>query len=407
MSAAVARRRKQLAKKAACQSSDDPITHRLNVLLSSEERIDESTAYEALQLAQSQVRRHVKTEEYGKATVTFAYNVSLTLLKKHCRVSVASQLLALLLHVLKETHTACDSIWIQRVTEIDSIYLSALDRIDKTEMDVTERARLMRLHLKFLRSALSWSDALGTIRYGALEIQKLVGDHSWRLSESVSAVESGTGCVDADGDDGQDLSRMGLKCEAVTHLALAEEPLTIFEHLENLPKPNQAELCTGHTCAPALRDELLTRSILTFISVDNIRDAHVLLRGYIDNIEERTVENMKKSYMSKTDGMAPSHVIFNSMLLSICLKDKKTGPLYTWLLKSFSASEITYMYKADVLKAYTTKIGRLFFKIAPPPNMLKTLENMMFMMSGGGGGATSMTGMNPAIMQAMMQGQGM
>merc|ERR1712151_249391 len=146
-----------------------------------------------------------------------------------------------------------------------------------------------------------------------------------------------------------------------------------------------AEKCAGHSCSPALRDELLTRSILTFLSVENIRDAHALLREFLVEIDETAIENMKKSYMSKVDNKAPSHIIFNSMLISLCLKDKKTGPLYTWLLRSFSASELSHMYKPDVLKAYTTKIGHSFFNIQPPPDILSTLENMMTMMSGAAG----------------------
>jgi len=138
------------------------------------------------------------------------------------------------------------------------------------------------------------------------------------------------------------------------------------------------------------------------IAVENLRDASTLLDAYLATVEVRDVEKLKKSYMSKTDGRAPSHAIFLSMLLSTCQKDAKTGPLYKWMLKSFQG-ELGRMHKPDVLKAYTAKIGRVYFNIMPPPSMMSTLENMMSGMGGMGGGAG---GMNPAMMQAMMQGGG-
>jgi hypothetical protein len=106
--------------------------------------------------------------------------------------------------------------------------------------------------------------------------------------------------------------------------------------------------------------------------------------------------------MTKDDGKAPSHVVFGSMLLKILEKDVRTGPLYTWLLKSFRR-ELDLMPKSQVISSYTTKIGKVYFNIQPPPSMMSMMESMMGMM-GGGGMAGGAGGMNPAMMQAMMQG---
>ena len=169
MSAAAARRRKQLAKKASAEASGggegtDPVSARLQSLLSDETDKSEETAYEALQLAQSQVRRSVKTGKYDDAA-QLAYDVSMTLLEKMGRASVASQLLNLLVQVLNETHAACTSEWVARFSKIDAAYRAAV-AADAT-IDAEERERLGRLHLQFLRSVVKWSDNLGTVRYGA------------------------------------------------------------------------------------------------------------------------------------------------------------------------------------------------------------------------------------------------
>eukprot|EP01083_Nonionella_stella_P103175 294482_1 len=130
MSAAIARRRKQLAAKAklASEGGEDPITDKMNTLLSpaNDGTISEETAYEALQLAQSQVRKSVKSGDYAKASVTYGYDVCMQLLDKHLKASVGSQLLHQLAQVLAETHSVCDEAWIERIQKLDAAYLKAV-----------------------------------------------------------------------------------------------------------------------------------------------------------------------------------------------------------------------------------------------------------------------------------------
>ena len=98
------------------------------------------------------------------------------------------------------------------------------------------------------------------------------------------------------------------------------------------------------------------------------------------------------------------------MLLRVCEKETKTAPLYKWLLKNFQ-SELLKLYKPDVVDAYCSKIGRVYFGIEPPPDMMATLEGMMKGGLGGspaGGGQNPMMNpaammQNPAMMQQMMQ----
>ena len=157
-------------------------------------------------------------------------------------------------------------------------------------------------------------------------------------------------------EEDEDASVPWLRCEAVTHLSLAEKPSGIADYLKTLPGPTAEELKMGHDCPASERDALLTRSVLVLCAVENLRDANTLLRTYISDIESRDVDDLKKSYMDKKDGRAPAHIIFCSMLLRVCEKEIKTGPLYTWLLKSFG-SELSRMFKPDVVRAYCTKIG--------------------------------------------------
>mmetsp|Transcript_12154 Transcript_12154/g.15420 ORF Transcript_12154/g.15420 Transcript_12154/m.15420 type:complete len:402 (+) Transcript_12154:132-1337(+) len=399
MSAAAARRRKQLAAKAAA-AGEDPITTKLNSLLAADD-LSESTAYEALQLAQSQVRKSVIAGNYSKATETYAYDVLVKLLEKG-KASVASQLMSLLVQVLNETHTACNGAWVKRIQNLSELNLKAVKGIQS--VNETEYRRLMKLHAKFLKSALGWSNSLGLIRFGSLEIHKLLADQLWEMS--VSQAENTTSSEEqeeAEEEAGaEDYSSVGLQSEAVTHYSLAEDVEAILAKLATLPGPTDEETAQNHPCPPCARESLLTRSILLLLSVENIRDAYKLLTSYLETIESRDIEELKKSYMSKTDGKSPSHPVFLSMLLQICRKNAKTGPLFSWAIKGFNA-ELSKMYKPDVLKMYTNNIGKVYFNILPPPSMMSTIENMMNMMNGAGG-LGGPGGINPAMMQAMMQG---
>ena len=99
MSAAAARRQKQLAARA---QEGDNVAAKLKVLLAAAD--DEPTAYEALQLAQSQTRKAVNHGNVVEAA-EIAYSTGLQLLQKN-KISVASQLLQLLVGVLRETPTS-------------------------------------------------------------------------------------------------------------------------------------------------------------------------------------------------------------------------------------------------------------------------------------------------------------
>jgi len=379
MSAAAARRRKQLT--ARRDEGGDAIAAKLKTLLDGS--ADEPAAYEALQLAQSQVRKAAHAGNYDEAT-TLAYSSSLTLIKKN-RIAVASQLLHLLVQVLRETHTGVSDEWINRLVELHGAYQESLESVP----DGAEKDRLLRLQREFLRKCVSWSDSLGTIRFGNPSLLELLGDQSWRVPSKDDA------SVDEDVED-----RITIMSDAVQSMCLAEKPDKILEWLKTLPAPKKKETAHGHTCPPAERDSLFTRAILLFLAVENIRDASTLLHAYMAEVEERDIDDLTKSYMKKDDGRAPSHLVFCCMMISVCQKDQRTGPLFQWLMRSFKR-ELDLMPKAQIVQSYTTKIGKVYFNIQPPPSMLSMMENMMGMMGGGGG-------MNPAMMQAALAGaQGM
>jgi hypothetical protein len=387
MSAAAARRRKQLVARKKAQEEAagevDPVSAQLQKLLHDEDLKEEATAYEALQLAQSQVRKKVNAGDFP-AAVDLAYSASLAILKRG-RVSVASQLLTVLANVLRETHTEETDEIIQKLVELNQAHQEAMEGQTGEEAN-----RLQRLQRDWLRRLVQWSSELGKIRFGHFVLQELLAQQCWSLSKMVVGNTKDT-------EDEDEL--MELKTDAVIHMALAEQPERLVEWFKELPTPTDAETATGHSCPAADRDALLTRAVLCMCAVENLRDANTLVRSFLEKVETRTQDELTKSYTSKDDGKAPSHIIFCCMLLRTCEKDPRTGPLFSWLMRSFKR-ELDGLYKVQIIQSYTTKIGKIYYNIQPPPSMLNTLENMMGMMGGGGGAG----GMNPAMMQAMMGG---
>lgn len=361
MSAAAARRRKQLKARAAANSGaeNDPIQLRLDALLQDPALSEEAVAYEALQLAQSVVCRNVKLGQFTKAT-DVAYSSSLALLVKSGRASVSSQLLTVLVQVLSETHTHCTDAWVARFAELDAAYRTAIDK--DASMSPDERGRLQRLHLQFLKKGLKWSNDLGTVRFGAMGMHTLLGDHCWDMSCDETVVgteaerkEAVAKTAQEDGEDEDDYDdddlEVGLRNEAVSHYALAEKVDVILDKLKTLPAPSAEESTMGHVCPPAQRDALLTRSVLVLLAIENLREAQTLAHSYLREIENptRSDAQLQKSYLDKKDGKAPSHIIFVCMLIRICEKDAKTAPLFTWLVRNFGA-ELGTVHEPEIIK---------------------------------------------------------
>lgn len=78
---------------------------------------------------------------------------------------------------------------------------------------------------------------------------------------------------------------------------------------------------------PCARDALLTRSVLALLAIENLRDAKTLLAGsFLKDIDGRSEDELKKSYLDKTDGKAPSHIIFVCKLIRIVKRIKTLVP---------------------------------------------------------------------------------
>lgn len=164
--------------------------------------------------------------------------------------------------------------------------------------DSAEKNRLGRLQITFLRKCLKWSNDLGDTTYGLIPLHKILGQQCWRMGSGDVAHPTET-YVNNEDDDFE--STWALQNDAVTHMALAEEPLVLSKWLQTLPSPTPAQIKKGHECAPADRDALLTRAVLVFLSLENLRDVNALVTEYATHIKERNVSDLAKPYVNKKD----------------------------------------------------------------------------------------------------------
>ena len=350
MSAAVARRRKQLLQKQKQQqqqntssNGNDAVSTNLKRLLS--EELSESTAYEALQLAQSLLRKAVQT---GKEDAVLEVTKSLcskllvgvnAINNSVYYIGMASQMLVEATSAMLEVRLMANPDNVQNFAELDAMFTAALSNLSERDA-IQEKQRV-----KYLQKAVKWSDLMGTVRYGDLKMNALLAEALWIVGGE-------------------------MRGDSVNHAALAEEPSIIVDRLMSCDDLKEKEM---------ERDILLTRAVLVFGAVENLRDANAILQQYMDADKSRDFDKLAAQFLSK-EVKVKCHVIFCTSIVGILEREKKAGALYTWLLGKFQG----YLQRNPELLPYTTKIGKIYFNIQPPPSMLSQMENMMAMMGGMG-----------------------
>jgi hypothetical protein len=188
--------------------------------------MSEETAYEAQQLAQSQIRKKINAGHPVNAC-DLAYSGCLTILQKG-RVSVAGQLLTVLVEVLREMQTIDTPEWLDRLATLQEAHSNAMDDKDKDNANLMtgpEASRLNRLQRDWLLATVQWSADISIIKYGANRLHELLGQQCWKVS-----LMPVTETMDVD-------DVLDFKCDAVIHMLLAEKPDIIIEWLKALPAP--------------------------------------------------------------------------------------------------------------------------------------------------------------------------
>jgi hypothetical protein len=278
---------------------------------------DEASLYESLQLLSSHSHRASKAGDVDRA-LQIAVDGALTLLRfKH--VEIASPLACLLADTLRECRAVETSARLSDISSISALFAGCC-------VGIPPHDGRREHHVKFLRGALRWNTAVGATQYGATAIHELLGDALWGTEE---------------------------QADAVSHYAFAEKPDVIAERM----------FSTGLKGGSVGRDNLLVQAVLTFLTLENMRDANALMSKY------------KAALLKTSEKTLSKNVNFCVFLLKIC--ERNGDQMFKWLFQAFGQS----MQNNQAWVSMLTRIGKIYFGIKPPPNMLSMIESML----GGGG----------------------
>lgn len=112
------------------------------------------------------------------------------------------------------------------------------------------------------------------------------------------------------------------------------------------------------------RDSIFMIAGLNFLVLENFRDASKLKVGY-------------KIKMDGIEGSEPAKpAVLLIWMMEICQREQ-AGKLYQWLVQQFGDLQRLNTSIPSLLQ----RIGKIYFGLKPPPNMMSMLENML----GGGG----------------------
>ena len=280
---------------------------------------DTPSHYEALQLVTSTVHRNLKLGHVTSA-LDNCYNGVLSLLK-YKRVEIASQLSMFYLDCLTDTRTRADEGTLHRILTVHKAYISSYQAGSDASV------KQAQFHIDFLKAAIKWSDSLGEILLGSFELHKALAEVLWSAKQ---------------------YSR------SVLHFSLAECPTELV-----------AKLCTVNDDYE--RDALLCLAGCNFMACENMRDASKMFIRYRLNYGKG----------AKYDGVKPTRpATFICWLIEICKRGSPSGSsvkLFNWVLHQFDDLQ----QKERTLTPLLQKIGRVYFDMKPPPNMMNMLESML------------------------------
>lgn len=269
-----------------------------------------SGAYEALQLFRSRAIR-LKSKNDNEAAISTLAKGAKSLLK-HGYENAGAELGLLLIEFLNEVGGELTSSQVDNVLDVESTYPdSSTHRIE------------------YLKAAIKWSIKAGTVELGDLKLHIALGKVLWTPEQR----------------------------NAIYHFAAGEAPIQLNNLIQTTYKTTDNQV---------LKERALTVGILTFLSLDNLRDANELLSCY----SMHAIDQDNGTYVNETELEK-----FNRFLLLTCQRDAQ--PLFKTLVNTYASA---LDFDDTVPTLLTGPIGLKFFNIQPKSQvnpMMNMLQQML------------------------------
>mmetsp|Transcript_6715 Transcript_6715/g.11020 ORF Transcript_6715/g.11020 Transcript_6715/m.11020 type:complete len:311 (+) Transcript_6715:51-983(+) len=286
--------------------------------------LNETSAYEALQLHKSKISRLRVAGKYDEALTLTTQAATLQLQQKY--ENSGNELAILFVDIMTESKLALTPEIRNLVNEIANSFES-----------------VPSLGAPFLKDCISLTATLGPRQLGDAILHRQLAGKLWRL-KAAEKDESGQ-------DEGDEF-----RVTAVLHFAMGEAPEALWQQIIEEPSMDPAVApWTGQT----RREQVVALGVLHFLALENLRDAHVLFRLLKKHRNEHKIE--KESLLFE----------FTDRLLLTSVRDARQ--LFQQLVKAYQA-QLTYHPAA--LQLLEGPIAKKLFGIQAPPNIMSMISNM-------------------------------
>lgn len=286
--------------------------------------LNETSAYEALQLHKSKISRLRVARKYEEALSLTTQAAKLQLEQKY--ENSGNELAILFVDILTESKLTFTPDNRNLVNEIANSF-----------------ENVPSLGAPFLKDCISLTATLGPRLLGDAILHRLLAEKLWRLK----ATEKGN----SGSEDGGEY-----KAAAVLHFAMGEAPEALWQQIIEEPSMDPA---VAPWTGEVKREQVVVLGVLHFLALENLRDAHVLFRLLKKHRKENKIE--KESLLFE----------FTERLLLTSVRDARQ--LFQQLVKAYQ-TQLTY--HPVLMQLLEGPIAKKLFGIQAPPNIMSMISNM-------------------------------
>ena len=264
-------------------------------------------AYEALQLYRSRAIRYKTKNDTVNAIATLNQGAKALFLNSY--KNAGSELANLLIDFLTEFNSTATTTQIDMLLELNSLF-ELKGTVDQAATSNNEKEEFNHNHfsnrLEFLKNSVKWSVKCGQYELGEPRIHVALGQCLWQTacpqlptSSSATSAAVSTGAMETYNKNLQFYHVN--RSSAIYHLVCGESPYHLNQIIQSIEittfnDTNDAQIAQKGIIT---KDRALTLGVLTFLSLDNLKDANELLNYYRMSLaaimENNTTPNEKRS----------------------------------------------------------------------------------------------------------------
>ena len=237
-------------------------------------------AYEALQLYRSRAIRYKTKNDNQNAILTL--NQGAKVLFLHSYKNAGAELANLLVDFLTELGEEVTSAQVDMILELNTLFDVTKESPEGVAVTDDNHHNHFSNKLEFLKNSVKWSSKYGTYESGDSKLNIALGLCLWEtpLPKKPVANPANPNMASVMENYTKALQVYSVnKSSAIYHLVCGEAPFQLNQVIQSIPvttQPVGSEMEKGIIT----KDRALTLGVLTFLSLENLKDANELLNYY-------------------------------------------------------------------------------------------------------------------------------